>query len=106
MNTATDTLDLEKNRARMVAMPDGRDMLITYDPNHGTWALMYLHPGETADDDKFEPVPSVDDGKLIWLSTKEALDLLMSLYNTNDVEDRTSFAEVLWAVRTSKSLED
>lgn len=106
MNTTTDTLDLEKNRARIVVMPDGRDMLVTYDPSHGTWALMYRHPGKTDDDDKFEPVPSVSDGTLVWLSTKEALDLLMDLYNTNDVGDRTSFAEILWEVRTSKSLDE
>lgn len=99
-----DTLDIQENRARLIGMPDGRTMLITYDPMNGTWALMYHH--DVKGEDMFEPVPNNEDGHLVWLSTNQTLDLLMSESGANKAEHRVEFAKALWTIRTSEPLED
>jgi hypothetical protein len=103
MDTVTDTLDVTKNRARVAVMPNGRQMLIVYDPAYGRWALMYRH--ERKDEDLYEPVPLLDHGEVVWLTTNEALDTLMSESKRKKSEHRAAFAKVLWEIRTSDPLE-
>jgi hypothetical protein len=100
---ATDTLEFTTNRAQMVDMPDGRAMLITYDPIKELWTMMY--EVDVNGEQLFRPVPFVNNGDLVWLSTSDALDLLVYEARNTNTDHRASFARVLWDIRTSDSLE-
>lgn len=97
-------LEFTGNRARLVLSPDGRKMLVTYDSVNGVWALMYMH--RVKGEDMFEPVPNHEDGHLVWLSTNQMLDLMMSEAGLDTAEYRVECAKVLWEIRTSVPLED